>query len=258
MQDKGITLPSEHISASQINTYLRCPAQYYFRYVRGIKIPPSSALTRGKCVHAGVEHNYRQKIESHVDVPVNDVTEYVASEFETLQQETLFEADEDPGQIKDVTVNLSRTYHLELAPKIQPILVEQEILLPIEPYGILLKGYVDLVDDKLWVRDTKTAMRSPNADEINKSLQLSAYAYSLQKITGEMPKGVALDYVVATKVPKVVVLEGTRTEQQINRFVNTAARVGRAISEGCFYPSEHNFLCSPEKCGYWELCHKEF
>ena len=258
MQDKNITLPSEHISASQINTYLRCPAQYFFRYVRGIKIPPSSALTRGKCDHAGVEHNYRQKIESRQDVSVNEVTEYVAAEFEALQDETQFEPDEVPGQVKDVTVTLAKAYHVELAPKIQPILVEQEILLPIEPYGILLKGYVDLVDDKLWVRDTKTSMRSPAPAEIDKSLQLSAYAYSLQKITGEMPKGVALDYVVATKVPKVVVLEGTRNEQQINRFVNTAARVGRAISEGCFYPSEHNFLCSPEKCGYWELCHKEF
>ena len=258
MQDKNITLPSEHISASQINTYLRCPAQYFFRYVRGIKIPPSSALTRGKCVHAGVEHNYRQKIESRQDVSVNEVTEYVAAEFEALQDETQFEPDEVPGQVKDVTVTLAKTYHVELAPKIQPILVEQEILLPIEPYGILLKGYVDLVDDKLWVRDTKTSMRSPAAAEIDKSLQLSAYAYSLQKITGEMPRGVALDYVVATKEPKVVTLEGTRNQQQINRFVNTAARVGRAISEGCFYPSEHNFLCSPEKCGYWELCHKEF
>lgn len=258
MQDKNITLPSEHISASQINTYLRCPAQYFFRYVRGIKIPPSSALTRGKCVHAGVEHNYRQKIESRQDVSVNEVTEYVAAEFEALQDETQFEPDEVPGQVKDVTVTLAKTYHVELAPKIQPILVEQEILLPIEPYGILLKGYVDLVDDKLWVRDTKTSMRSPAPAEIDKSLQLSAYAYSLQKITGEMPRGVALDYVVATKEPKVVTLEGTRNQQQINRFVNTAARVGRAISEGCFYPSEHNFLCSPEKCGYWELCHKEF
>ena len=251
-------LPTDHISASQINTYLRCPAQYYYRYVRGMKIPPSSALTRGKCVHAGAEFNYRQKIESHKDIPVNEVTEYVASEFEAQADDTAGAKGEEPGKIKDVTISLSKTYHTLLAPSIQPILVEQEILLNIEPYDILLKGYVDLVDSNLWVRDTKTSARSPNADVLDKSLQLSAYAYSMQKITGDMPKGVALDYVVATKVPKVVTLEGTRTQQQVDRFVSIAGRVGRAISEGCFYPSEQNFLCSPERCGYWKICHEEF
>ena len=55
-------LPKPYLSPSQINMYLRCPAAYKYRYVDGLILPPKAALTRGKSVHKGQEHNYNQKI----------------------------------------------------------------------------------------------------------------------------------------------------------------------------------------------------
>lgn len=253
-----IVTPLEHISPSQVEMYRRCPAQYYYRYIRGIKIPPNSSLTRGLCVHSGAAFNYKQKIQSYKDLPLPEVTEYVASEFETLKDETEWAKDEKPGQIKDQTVNLYSHYHKEFAPLIQPLFVEQEILLPLENYGFQFKGYIDLVDVTLFIRDLKTSARTPNQDALEKSLQLSGYAWGLYKLTGEMPLGVALDYLVNTKTPHIVTLTGTRTQQDFKRFINTVGKVAYGIQEGVFYPNENNFLCSPDKCGYWKLCHQDF
>jgi len=238
--------------------YLRCPAQYYFRYEEGIKMPPRSALTKGKCVHKGIEHNYRQKIESKEDVKVNEVKEVVSSEFDERKDETDWRDGEDPGKIKDRTVGLAEMYHVNMAPTIQPLWVEQEVEVPIETFGLVLKGYLDLVDEDMWIRDNKTTGRTPNKSTVDKSLQLSAYYFAYRAITGESPKGVKLDYMVDIKTPKLVTFEGTRTDREIDRFVNTAGSVAAAIKNNVYYPNEGNFMCSPEHCGYWDICHKHF
>ena len=59
----------KYLSVSQVNMYLRCPLQYMFRYIEGLKLPPKSAMTLGKSIHFGIEGNYRQKIDSHKDLP---------------------------------------------------------------------------------------------------------------------------------------------------------------------------------------------
>ena len=41
-------LPTDHISASQINTYLRCPMQYYFSIQRGSQNPPNRGFNHRK------------------------------------------------------------------------------------------------------------------------------------------------------------------------------------------------------------------
>ena len=47
-----------HYSPSQINMFLRCPAQWKFRYVDRIIAPPKSSLVQGKAYHKALETNY--------------------------------------------------------------------------------------------------------------------------------------------------------------------------------------------------------
>lgn len=251
-----MNLPRDYISASQLNMYLRCPAQYYFRYIQGLIIPPKSALTKGKAVHKGQEVNYKQKIETQEDMKLSDVQEIVANEFETLAPETEWEKEEDPGKVKDETISLASLYHTEVAPTVQPMLVEEEVLIDIP--GGKLKGFIDLVDMNEYIRDTKTTARTPSQDIINKSLQLSAYSLAYRKEMDRPEAGVKLDYLVNTKTPKVVTLEGKRTEQDIQRFISITSRVMDAIQKGVFYPNQDNFMCSEKDCGYWYECHKTF
>jgi hypothetical protein len=36
------------ISFTQLNAFLRCPRQYYFRYVLGLRTPPSGAMVQSR------------------------------------------------------------------------------------------------------------------------------------------------------------------------------------------------------------------
>jgi len=246
----------DHISVTQINMYLRCPASYYYRYVCGIILPPKSALTKGRAVHKGQEYNYRQKIESYQDLPLHEVKEVTATAFEAEQDNTEFEQGEEPGRVKDEAVTLAALYHQEIAPKTQPLLVEEKVEVPFAETTLL--GFIDLLDNKGYIHDTKTASKTPSEDSADKSLQLSAYSLAHRYLMGVPETGVRLDYLVQTKPPKVVTLEARRTERDIQRFIAIAERVIAAISAEMFYPNPDNFLCSEKHCGYWKMCHQDF
>lgn len=248
----------DYISYSQINMFLRCPAQYMFRYEEGLILPPKSALTKGKSVHKGQEINYKQKIETKSDLPVSDVLDAVATEFEALAKETEFKPDEDKGKIKDETIGLAELYHKEIAPEVQPLYVEEEINFIIPQTNIQLKGYIDVVQEGGIIRDTKTTAKTPAQNVVDKSLQLTAYALAYRTITGETENGLVLDYLINTKNPKVMSLKASRTEDDLRRFVSITENVVKAIKAGVFYPNPDNFMCSPENCGYWHECQKKF
>ena len=247
----------DHISATQINMFLRCPAAYAFRYMEGLIIPPKSALTRGRSVHKAQEVNYRQKIESHLDLPLADIKDAASTEFDLAAQDTEWHPDEKPGQVKDEAITLAGLYHQEIAPKVQPEFVEEEVYVTLDS-GINLKGFIDVVQEGGIIRDTKTTGRTPGQDAMDKNLQMTAYSLAYRALLGKPEEGLRLDYLVNTKTPKVMTLEGSRTAQDITRFERTAAEISRAIQTGIFYPNQDNFLCSPEHCGYWAKCHERF
>ncbi|MBI5244050.1 MAG: PD-(D/E)XK nuclease family protein, partial [Elusimicrobia bacterium] len=75
-------MEKRHLSATQIGMFLRCPRQYEFRYMQGLKQPPSGAMVQSKVWHRTVEENYRQKIESAKDLPLPRMEEFYAAQYE--------------------------------------------------------------------------------------------------------------------------------------------------------------------------------
>jgi len=248
----------KHLSASQINTYLRCPMQYYFRYIRGLKLPPKSALILGSSVHAGIAHNYQQKKDSHKDLKVNEVLNVYGQSFDLGAKETEWEKGEKPGEVKDQGAELIKVYHSEIAPTIQPIEVEQkfEVDFPNVDYGFM--GYVDLLDDKQRIIDHKTTARTPNGISSDHRLQLTGYSLGYRAGTGKKEKKVRVDYMVKNKHAKVVTLEEKISDGDVDRLLKLMAYVAKAIEQELFYPQPHNFMCNNRGCGYWDICHKEF
>jgi CRISPR/Cas system-associated exonuclease Cas4 (RecB family) len=248
-------LPKEYISVSQINQYLRCPAQYMYRYERGIILPPKTPLTKGKCVHKGIEVNFSQKMDTFDDLKLSDIQDVVSTEFEVQKAETEWE-DNDPGKVKDETISLSTLYHKEVAPTIQPLMIEEKVEVDFD--GIKLLGFIDVVDSEGYIRDTKTASKAPSPGEADKSLQLTAYSAAYRALNGFEETGVKLDYLIQNKTPKTVTLEAKRNQKDIDRFTSIMSSVARAIENQIYYPNPTGFMCSDKMCGYWNLCHKEF
>lgn len=269
-----------HFSVSQLLTYQKCPLHYKFRYIDGLKIPPRSVMTLGSSVHAALEHNFRQKIESHKDLKVNDVLDAFSDSFDLAKPETLWDKDESPSTVKDEGVNLVCAYHTgkdrtgepfiyrelnqktrkyekkpvkALSPTIQPLMVEEPFEVNFDNVDYKFIGRMDLVDDKMRIRDTKTSARTPTQDQVDTDLQMTAYSMGFRVKTGKIEKGLLMDYIVKNGVPKVVSVATTRTEEDIQRLLNLMARIAHAIDSEVFYCSCNPIFCNPNNCGYWDL-----
>ncbi len=206
---RGRLTDEPHLSVTQLKMYLRCPLQYYLRYVCGLKIPPTGDLILGRTVHSTLEENYRQKIQSHQDLPLQQFHDIFSQRWDQEAQLTLFEDGEKPGQLKDEGVRLLDPYHRDVAPGVQPVKVEREFLLDTGATELPLKGYIDLIDDQGAIIDHKTTKRSFPADAAAKDLQLTAYAFAYRALYGQNENRLRLYGLVRTKQPKAQQLRVT-------------------------------------------------
>lgn len=240
-----------HLSVTQLKMYLRCPLQYFFRYECGVVVAPTGSMTLGRAVHQALNDNYRQKMQSRRDMPVSDMTDAFSDHWDREVQETLFEENEYPGELKDQGVGLLSMYHEKVAPGIQPVEVEKGFLLDTGVTDQPLKGYIDLIDDRGYIRDHKTSKRSFYQDTAEKDVQLTAYALAYRELYGQDENGVRLDVMVRTKTPRIQTLLGTRTQADIDRFKRLLEQVERGIQAELFYPN-YNYMCGT--CGYKQMC----
>jgi len=252
-----------HISATQLDMYWRCPESYRRRYVEGEVIPPAIALLQGRAFHKGAEFNFRQKIDTHEDLPAGEIVDAAAAAFEAdlaggyeLNEEEAFHgAKKVLGQAKDQVVGLAFAHGVMQAPDYQPVAVEHRstILFPSATHDLV--AITDLRDDKRRVVDFKTAARKMPADAADKSTQLSIYAAAYQVETGSPPREVRLDVVTKTKDPARQVLRSHRSEAAFQVLINRVNATLAAINKGSFPPASPDaWCCSLKWCGYARTC----
>lgn len=273
---------NKHYSISQLLTYMKCPLHFYFRYVEGLRVPMPPAVTLGKAVHSALETNFRQKIQSRKDLPINDVLDSFSDSFDAVDEETLWSEDESPEKVRGDGANLIRAYMTgldwkgepmtyrelnpetrkyerkrvePLAPKIQPLLVEEPFEVRFDnDVGYTFVGRMDLVDDKGRIRDTKTTAKSPTQDMIDNDLQLTAYALGFRVKTGKIENGLMVDAIVKNSSPKLVSIETKRSREDIDRLMRILSQIANAVERGVFYCGCSNLYCGgPVSCQYWDL-----
>ena len=116
-----------HVSA--VNMLNDCGARFEFRYILGIKRPPSAFLLVGKSTDESVTRDLDHKIDTGELLKRSDVLEISAAAFEAEQKKEPIELDADEkkegksleqvlGEAKDKAVCLSGLHHDEAAPKI--------------------------------------------------------------------------------------------------------------------------------------------
>jgi len=237
------------LSASSLQTYLRCGHQWYLAYVVRLKRPPNVRQVIGLAAHTAVEHNFAQKIESKIDVPTDEMVEVFSDNFDSLAVD-IEDPDEPLGSAKDSGVKLVKVHAREVSPAIQPVWVEKagQFTINDQPYS----WTVDLVDDRDRVRDTKTKARAPKIEDF--MLQMTGYALGFRQETGRVESDVVIDALVRTKVPYYLPLYGGQVnDNRIQSFASVVGSVGRSIENGDFIPNGlTNGACS--WCGYADIC----
>lgn len=118
-----------HVSA--LNMMSDCAVRFQFRYLLGIKRPPSAFLLVGKSVDESVTVNLNNKIDKGELLPRPDVLGIAEAKFDAEQQAEPIELDADEkkegkslpqvlGEAKDKTVALAGLHSDEAAPVIRP------------------------------------------------------------------------------------------------------------------------------------------
>jgi len=242
-----------YLSVTQIKMFLRCPLQYYFRYIKGIKMLPNSAMTMGRCIHSTIERYYKEQLRGKHDMTVEEVEERFASLWAVESKETDFKKDEMPDKLKDEGIKLMGKYLLDIAPTVKPKEIEKKFELTFENVSYTLKGIIDLIEEDGTIVDHKCSKRSPVQSEVDRDIQLSAYTLAYGSLYGKQPNGLRYDYLVRNKTPKTVQCVTARSQKALNRFLKLIGYVSQSIEQGIFYPNE-SMLCST--CGYKDLCRK--
>lgn len=246
-----IQMPEYH--QSSIAMYLKCQKQYEFRHIRGMVVPPKSALTVGRAVDTGVTHNLAQKIETRTDVPLDEVLDQYSTQFDKDAPDTDWDGD-DAGAQKDLGAKLVELYHRDVAPDVQPVAVQDQFRIEFES-GYALGGTSDVIDENGFIRDTKTSKAKYDDDAVSNSLQATVYDYAYEAKNGKKAKGFIFDVLKKTKKPEYQKVQGEVSDHQREMTFEAINTMHENIKTGRFLPApEGAWWCSKDWCGYWSLC----
>jgi hypothetical protein len=250
--------PGDVLSPSGASGYLACGFKWFGRHVLKLPDPPTGALTMGSAVHAAVNANFEQKIETKHDLPPIGVKAVYGEAWQLLVKgehparyqggkpslPTEFRDDEEPGELK---------YLDEACPEIEPAAVEFPVSGIIN--GVRVRGYIDLLDARGRVIDLKTAARKPSEISSDYRFQVATYRQLLGGIvTGEA----RVDTLVKTKTPQLVQIGCTIEQSDVDAVEKLYPVVQRGIRGGFFAPNRSHYMCSRKYCAFWRECERQF
>lgn len=253
--------PGQILSPSQVNTFLECAAKWYFKYLIRLPDPVNSSLALGRAVDNALSHYFRTKAEGEAP-PAADVVDAYDLAWADQEAEVTFTDDEKPDELHDLGRRLVECYLTEMAPGIQPAVIDSKpaVQLPVkgEIAGVQVQGYIDLITDDGTVVDLKTKKDKPRDIPPDHLLQLTTY----DLLCGHSRGRAQIHYMVKGRSAKSTVktVPFTRdigpAETMFAESVYPAAQ--EAMRDGLYLPRRTSRLCSRKYCPFWEQCEAEF
>lgn len=252
-------MPKPYLSWSQASQYLKCGKQY--RLQRIDKIPPAyprnGAAFCGQLGHKALEHNYLQKIDTGNDLQPDDVADVFATLFDAEPDlESIQWVGERPQTARDNTIRALQAHVRDLSPTIQPLAVEQRILIDLGdrvPFDLLT--ILDLVTVDHRVVDSKFYGRMKSQKDADADGQMTLYALAYLSKYDDLPAELALAVSTRTHSPETKMIATRRTWEQISwQLENQLKPIYAAIAAGFFPARDDGWWCSKKWCAFYEQC----
>jgi CRISPR/Cas system-associated exonuclease Cas4 (RecB family) len=248
------------LSPTQVDLFHQCPAKYYFKKVRKLADVATSSQSVGTAVHFPIlDVNFRQKIRTGVDLPVEELKDICAESWAKLAQETRFDSDEDPAELGMLAEACVEEYMRTAAPRIQPALVEH--LVEGEIAGIKVKARIDLVDVDGLIIDIKTAADKPQRITQAQKLQLGTYDLLCPESRGNIRVDTLVKGRGANSEIRLIQLPHTMGPSDVQYVETIYSLTQDSIRDQIFYPRRDHYkntLCSRSKCPFWKACEQEY
>lgn len=246
----SLNLPKGHLSKSQIEMYLRCPMQYEWRYIRGIKEPPGVALIQGISAHEALAMNNQHKMVQHEDLPTKRVLEKFDDDFDVRALE-VDRWDEPRDKVITQSHGLINQYMNSEAPLIQPVGAEKRAEVVFEYHNcepIKVVGIIDILEES-GLGDYKVTGRKKSKTEMEGDIGFGLYSAMVGIRNCYFM--LLLKQAEARTHKQPICVE----DKQIAWTKHVTMMVARSISAGIFNPcSPQSPMCSQKYCGYWGRC----
>lgn len=247
-----------------MNMLSRCGAQFEMYLTLGPR-PPRKAMVEGSGTHDGIEANLRHKIDTGELMAEDAVLDFTRDAIVSrIDREGLTLSPDEAsvgmssivGSMKDTAVSLVKLHHHEAAPLIEPVNVERSWELDITGTPHKLAGRID-IETVTGIRDTKTTKMAPSQDKADTSDQLTMYGMAKTVLDGGKVENLTfdIDYLHKLKTPLYKPFSTGRTEADVQALLMKITQAFRVIDSGMFMPtSRENWWCSPQWCGYYDVC----
>lgn len=241
----------DHLSPSSIRMYMRCPRQWWYRYVLGMKIAPDGGLVSGIAFHNAAERCLTEKIETGEDAPPDEAAEIARDEAEKGLETAILAEDQSKGSVIDKAVRFATTWAEEALPEAEPDKVEEEWELDLGEVRVI--GRIDMIAKDGTVVDWKTSSKAPpKAESLAANPQTGLYsaATGSDKMTfvhlvDSKTKGVRVEPV---SIPSDLIDQSRRLSEEL------AVDVAGACRSGIFPRNTDGWHCSARWCGYYKRC----
>ena len=255
---------NDHISYTQLSTYLDCPLKYCFQYVEQIPWPfKPEGLVFGTGIHQALEHFYTGKKEGR-DVPFDEILALydAAWEKESSENKIQFKNGNTPEILHATAESMLKTFMDTVRPGTirgveQPFSVDLVNPDTSEKLDIPLTGRIDLIEERdghIYIVDQKTALKAYTQEKADTDLQLTAYAYVLAREGHDIDKlTLRFDVLMKNGEYSFRSYSSTRTMENLKRFFNITKSVINGIRGAAFYPVE-SWMCNG--CVFAENCRK--
>lgn len=259
-------LPKGFFSNSQYNSWLICGKAYEFKYVQQISTPDYASTSRGNAVHAGVEYVLKAKMAGSA-FTVDEGKEVVSRTFEEKAKGVLDWGDEEPGKVKDLSIQLFNAYAIYALPKINPVAIEKGFAKRVG--DVPMVGWIDLLDEqpaipvagmapedvalapkRIVTADLKTGKAKWSEKEVALDPQLTLYSHI------EGTPDVRIDQLIAhKKAPTFIQAESTRTPKDAEVLIEHVNEVAEFVKKGVFPKTTiDNWACNKDHCSFYHLC----
>ncbi len=254
-----------YLRTTEVPTYLTCGLRYYWRRVRGLKIPPKWVMTLGSSVDAAANIGYEFKIATGRDTPTDVVTDSFVDDIRARTEETNWE-EAKPDEVENQGLEIVKFWAEEVQPKRQPERTQVRHIVEFDrQLAHSLMTHRDLDNAPHQVLDMKVSgQKRPGPEVLEDDMQLIAYSIAYFDQFGVWPE-VGLDILLRYKAgPQLQELRTKIKPEMIQRYLKTFAVVSDAISKGIFLPAAHTAMayhrrvCTKESCGFFDKCHDEF
>lgn len=251
---------------SLLNAWEICKEWYRRAIIEKEPSGRGTAAIRGTAVHAAAAENHRHKMAfSGKSMPMADMIEIANETFlyevrnedpfltpEELEVGTLPSIARARMQARDMT----EVYAREIAPKFDPILVEETITAEIDGSPVQIRGTIDALNRDYSLPDLKTTMnvRKFTQAEADATHQFTIYGLLVRAKTGRWPTSYRWEIVDGAK-GRAKTVETYRTRGDVHALMARIRQMRESIDKGVFGPAPAgHWKCSQRWCSFWDTC----